>query len=259
MRLSHVLVASDLNPRYLESWPLVSRGWEEVAGLEPILVLVAPAPEVPSNLAQDPRVRVVDPLPEVHTAFQAQCIRLLYPALIEAPGAVLISDMELVPLDPAYFHRTVAGVDERFFAAYRGEVLFDRHEISIPYNAARPTTWAEIFRIDGVSEVKERLAAWAATVDYSGSRGGPGWYTDQLMLYETLIPWGERTARLWLMDDQFTGYSRLERDVLMRAGRLPDECRRRIRRRRYTDFDSCVPHRDFAALNEAVLELALDR
>src|SRR5690348_9948466 len=39
---THVLVASDLNPRYVDYWPLARRAWREVAGLEPILVLVAP-------------------------------------------------------------------------------------------------------------------------------------------------------------------------------------------------------------------------
>ena len=258
MTLSHVLVACDLNPRYLESWPLASRGWEEVTNLEPVLVLVADEAEAPEELRRDPRVHFFKPLHGVHTAFQAQCLRLLYPALLDAPGAVLISDMELVPMKPGYFHDTVAGLDERFFAAYRGEVLFDRREISMPYNAARPETWGDIFGVSTLDDVSTRLAEWAGGVSYAGVRGGSGWYTDQLTLYESLVRWDQTSGRLWLMDDQYTGYCRLERAELMGESELPERHRLGIREGRYTDFDSCVPHSSFATLNNAVLELVLE-
>jgi hypothetical protein len=258
MRLSHVLLGCDLNPRYLESWPLVSRAWEEVAQLEPVLVLVADEDAAPPGLVLDPRVRLFAPLPGVHTAFQSQCVRLLYPALVDAPGAVLISDMELVPMRPGYFHDAVAGVDERFFVPYRGDIFLHREEIAIPYNAARPETWAEIFGVGDQDDVHRRLAEWASGVSYEGVRGGSGWYTDQLVLYRTLLPWGEATGRLWLLDDQFTGYNRLERAEVEGEAEVPDEVRRKIRSRRYTDFNSCIPHSRFAGVNEAVLELALE-
>ncbi len=162
MRLSHALVACDLNPHYLESWRLVSRGWEEVTGLEPLLVLVADRAKAPPELLRDPRVHLFQPLPGLHTAFQAQCIRLLYPALLETSGAVLISDMELLPMQPGYFHDTVAGVDERFFVAYRGDAFLHRREMPISYNAARPETWSDIFGVRTLGDVSDRLTEWAA-------------------------------------------------------------------------------------------------
>jgi hypothetical protein len=258
MRLSHVLLGCDLNARYLESWPLVSRAWEEVAGLDPVLVLVADETAVPEWLRGDRRVRPFAPVEGVHTAFQSQCVRLLYPALLDAPGAVLISDMELVPMRPGYFHDSVAGIDERFFVPYRGDIFLHREEIAIPYNAARPATWAELFGIAGEEDVRRRLAGWAGGVSYEGVRGGSGWYTDQLVLYRTVLPWGEATGRLWLLDDQFTGYNRLERAEVEGAAEVPDRVRRNIRARRYTDFNSCIPHGTFAGVNETVLELALE-
>lgn len=252
-RLSRVLLACDLNPRYLESWPLAARGWEEVAGIEPMLVLVAGEQDAPAELLRDPRVRRFEPIDGIHTAFQAQCIRLLYPSLLDATGAVLISDMELVPARPEYFHDTVARIDERFFVAYRGEVLYDRGEISIPYNAARSETWAELFGVRGIDDVTDRLVEWAADVEYDGVRGGTGWYTDQHVLFRALGSWPKARERLWLMDDQYTGYHRLEREVLEEARTLTPELRRGIESGRYTDVNSCIPHSQFAELNEAVL------
>lgn len=255
-RLTHVLLASDLNPRYLESWELVRRAWPAVAGVEPVLVLVADAESAPRDLLDDPHVRLFEPLPGIHTAFQAQCIRLLYPALLDAAGAVLISDMELVPIDPRYFHAPLARLDDRFFVAYR-DVFLHRSMVSVPYNAARPETWREVFGVETPADVRARLREWSADIRYTGERGGPGWYTDQHVLYRLLMPWAERTDRLWMLDDDHTGFNRLERPEPPTADWLSDTVRRAILARRYTDYNSAVPHSEHRELNEPVLELAL--
>src|SRR5439155_14694275 len=65
MRLTHALVASDLNPRYLEFWPLVRRAWAEVAGIEAILVLIAEPADVPEAVRDDPPVLPLPPLPGI--------------------------------------------------------------------------------------------------------------------------------------------------------------------------------------------------
>lgn len=256
MQLTHVLVASDLNPNYLESWPLIRRAWPLIAGLEPVLVLVARREEAPPELLTDPQVRLFEPIEGVHTAFQAQCIRLLYPSLVETAGAVLISDMELVPMNPAYFHRSLTGIDKRCFVAYRGDLILDKGEIPMPFNAALPGTWAELFGVVDEAEVRARLSEWAAQTEYEGSRGGEGWFTDQRLLYRAAIPWGEATGRLWLLDEDFTRFSRLSRKELLDDPTVSAERRRLIRRRKYSDYNSCIPHGEYRERNELVLELA---
>jgi hypothetical protein len=256
LRLSHVLLACDLNPRYLEYWGLASRAWREIAGLEPVLVLVADAGDVPVDLRDDERVRVVDPVPGLHTAFQAQCIRLLYPALLDVRGAVLISDMEMLPMDARYFHRPLARLDRSFFVSYR-DVLLPRGEMALCYNASTPATWGEIFRVGDEGDVTARLREWGADLVYEGSRGGSGWFTDQLLLHRELLPWGTRTGRLWLLDDQYTGFRRLDRIDIEPQGRLTPEIERDILTRAYTDFHCLVPPDRFRDLNDQVVELAI--
>src|SRR5206468_3312792 len=78
-------------------WPAARRAWRELARLEPVLVVVGAPGDVPAELLDDPAVRIFEPVPSLHAAFQAQCIRLLYPALLEAEG-VVISDIDMVPL-----------------------------------------------------------------------------------------------------------------------------------------------------------------
>ncbi|MGI8421327.1 MAG: hypothetical protein ACR2MU_03560 [Gaiellaceae bacterium] len=257
LRLTHVLVSSDLEPRYLESWPLAARAWPAVAGLEPVLVLVAREAEVPAPLRDDPRVHVFEPLDGVHTAFQAQCVRLLYPALLQLDGAVLTADVDMLPANSRYFHRPVSRVDERHFVAYR-DVLLGSRQIPICYNAALPSTWAEVFTVESLADVRERLRVWAAGIEYAGRRAGPGWDTDQELLYRTLLDWAGRTRRAWILDDHYTGHRRLERAPIEKRRGLTDAERRGVRRGRYSDYHALPPTAELRVLNEQVVDAAAD-
>src|SRR5207253_2513000 len=146
---------------------LTRKAWEEIAGIEPLLLLIAEEDAVPAELRSDPRVRPFAPVSGLHTAFQAQCIRLLYPALVETTGAVLISDIDLFPLNPRYFHDPVARLDERFFVTYRDGRLA-RREVAMAFNAALPSTWGELFEVGDLSDVRSVLARWAERGDYDG-------------------------------------------------------------------------------------------
>ena len=256
LRLTHALVASDLNPLYLDFWPLVRRAWSEVAGLEPLLVLIAKQAQVPALLRDDPAVHVFTPVPDVHTAFQAQCIRLLYPAVLDIDGAVITSDADMVPMNRRYFHRPAARVEENHFVAYRDVLLGDR-QIPICYNAALPRTWADVFRIGSLEDVRARLSEWAAGVDYAGKRGGEGWATDQQILYQTLIDYRRGARKAWILDDRFTGFRRLERGTLWKQPELDRRQQRRIARGRYSDFHCVSPHSEARELNELAVELAV--
>ena len=254
MTVTNVVLASDLNPSYLDFWPLARRAWRDVAGLDPLLVLVARDEEVPPALRTDESVRVFAPLEGVHTAFQAQCIRLLYPALLDAPGAVLVSDIDLLPMNRSYWHEPVAALDATFFVAYR-DVLHHRRMVAIAFNAAEPATWRDLFEIETAGDVRTRLGEWAAGTVYDGVRGGRGWHTDQTLLYDRLRAWGTSNGRVWVLDDDFTSFHRLDRaDVERGLTRLQ---RQRIRARRYTDFHALVPHSEHRELNEEVARLAL--
>jgi hypothetical protein len=250
-RLVAALLASDLNPRYVECWPLAQRAWREILDVEATLVLVCRGEDAPAGLLGDPAVRLFEPLPGVPTSLQAQCIRLLYPALLDTDGAVILSDMELVPLSARYFRAPLAHLDERMFVAYR-DVVFSKRQMAIAYNAARPETWAAIFGISSEADVRERLFEWTLSLTYDGVRGGAGWYTDQKLLFSALERWPERGERLWVFDDAYTGFRRLDRHDL--DGRGPT--RRQlsaVRRGRYADFDSLVPYSEFASVNDQVL------
>jgi hypothetical protein len=257
MHLSHVLLACDTNAAYLNFWPLVRRAWEEIVHLDVVLVLVAEKDEAVDTPLDGSVVRFT-PLPEIHTTFQAQCIRLLFPALVETSAAVLISDIDLLPVRPSYFHAPIAPLDERVFVAYR-DVLLPRDEVMIPYNAARPETWADVFGVTDLDDVRARLQEWAETIRYDGVRGGAGWYTDQRVLHERLFAWHERTGRAWVLDDDYCGYRRLPRWRLEQQGGVTPQQARDLASRRYSDSDWVIPFAEHEELNRKLLALALQR
>lgn len=257
MRLTHALVASDLNAGYVDFWPLVRRAWREVAGLEAVLVLVADSEQVPAALLADDQVRLFEPVDRLYTAFQAQCIRMLYPALLETEGAVLTADVDMLPLSRDYFHRPVSRVGERDFVAYR-DVLLPIAQIPICYNAALPETWCELFDVHTSDDVRSRLATWGNDLAFDGVRGGAGWDTDQEILYRTLLRFGAETRRVWLLDDRYTGFRRLERAELRKPRLLNAPQARRLRRGGYSDYHA-LPQAEFRELNEQILALAAAR
>jgi len=254
--LERVLLACDLNTDYLDFWPSTRRAWQEIVGLQVSLLLVAEARAIPPELRGDPDVIQFEPVKGIHTAFQAQCLRLLYPATMKTKGAVLISDLDLYPLRHAYFHEPVRLLDERFFVVYR-DARVSREEFDMVFNAALPSTWADVFGVSTLEDVRAELRRWADGLVYDGRRGWEGWYTDQRTLYRKLLSWPSRTERLWVLDDQYCRFRRLERVELENESGLEPQRIRGIRRGRYSDFSCFVPYRDHRKINDRVLEIAL--
>lgn len=251
------MVASDLHPSYSGLWPLARRAWIELGRLEPILVLVADPGTVPEALQADPAVHVFEPIPGLHTAFQAQCIRLLYPALVETNGAVVVSDVDMVPLSEHYLARPAAQVREDHFVAYR-DVLLELGEMPICYNAARPATWSSIFSVRDLDDVRSGLSAWAEDVSYAGVHGGAGWTTDQRILHRTLLERGRRARDVWILDDYYTRFRRLERAYVEKWRELSLAARNGIAHRRFTDFHLLPADSELAHLNVEAIELAIE-
>ena len=255
LELSHALLAVDLNPAYAALWHVAKRAWTEIAGVDPLLVLVAERNAVPDELASDPAVRIFEPEPSLHTAFQAQCIRLLYPALLGSARGVITSDVDMVPMSPGYFHRPLRNIDARHFVCYRDDTL-PLGELPICYNAALPATWASIFGIADLDDVRACLRRWADGVDY-GPRGSRGWTTDQRTLYRILLERGLRERDVWILDDYYTGYRRLERAYVEKWGRVPEPSRELIAKRAYSDFHLLSADDERASLNDAIVDLAI--
>ena len=197
LRLNTVLLACNENPKYLDFWPAARRAWNEVVGVRCVLIYVGDS--IPAHLQGDPDVVLFEPIAEWPTATQAQCVRLLYPALIECAGAVAINDIDMAPLRRDYYVDGFARHRADQFVSLRG--IDDAcKQVSMCDVAAAPATWGEMFGVRTLADVHARLREWAAANPADGVHGmdgGTGWCTDQLEFYKTVVAWRrDRPARV---------------------------------------------------------------
>jgi hypothetical protein len=257
MKITCAVVASDDNPLYIQFWPSVKRAWREVVGIPVKLILVAE--KVPDEWKDDPDIILFAPIPEIHSAFIAQCVRLFYPALLgEAAGeegGIVISDMDMIPTSRAYYHASVADCPDEAFVNYRDEI-YGGQEYPMCYNAALPAVWGNVFGITSLQDIKDKLQALYATTTYTGEHGGLGWGTDQLYLRRVLSEWQTKSDhnQLVLLRDFQTGFRRLDRidgDILhLSAGR-----KILIQNHAYGDFHMLRPYEQYKSINDEILDL----
>ena len=206
MKLSCVLVACNENTHYLDFWPVVKEAWWKVVGVPCVMIYVGDF--LPEHLKNDPSVIFFRAIHQWPTATQAQMIRLLYPALLKCDGAVMISDMDMIPLQKNFFLKGFEQFNDNQFVSLRG-IDEQERQIYMCYVGATPTMWRELFDIHSVTDVGNRLIQFSMKYPSNGRHGGQGWCSDQLELYnkikitqeiypETigLVPWTKEISRI---------------------------------------------------------------
>jgi len=186
MNVSCVLVACNESTRYLDFWPIVKTAWWGIVKLPCIMVYVGDT--LPESLQNDPAVRFFKAIPNWPTATQAQCIRLLYPALLKTSGAVMISDMDILPLQADCFIHGFEQFTSNQFVSLRG-IDEQEKQVYMCYVGATPSTWSDLFNIQTEEDIRNKLLEWSTIYPSDGNHGGKGWCTDQIELYKRVKEW----------------------------------------------------------------------
>ena len=160
----------------------------------------------------------------VDTCFTAQIIRLFYPALLQSSDFVLISDIDMIPLNRKYYENVDATKEQ--FICYRSDCLGDTNMYPICYNAAVPKKWSEIFQIFSPQHIEDQITYIYGRIQYNG-RNNHFWYTDQFHLHYII---SQRKDVLFLTDIQNKYYRLPYRDCT-----LPDFSKR-IQNGVYNDY-----------------------
>jgi hypothetical protein len=189
MKLSCALVACNDNPHYLDFWPIVKKAWWDIVGIPCIMIYVAET--IPDSLKADPAVIHFQPIQGWPTATQAQVIRLLYPALLKTDGAVMLSDMDMIPMQAKFFHDGFASFQPDQFVSLRG-IDDAQRQIYICYVGATPQTWRDLFGIRTLEDIKILMSQWAKHNPADGHYDGIGWCLDQQILYLVIKTWQEQ-------------------------------------------------------------------
>lgn len=254
MKLTCALIACNLNPLYFDFWPMIKRAWKEIVGIRVKCILVAE--KKPEGFEEDEDLILFPPFDGISDAFISQCIRLLYPALLEEEG-VIISDADMIPTCRWWYHDTVASYDSNHFITYR-MVLEYCQEVPMCYNAASSKVWGELFRISSIEDIKSLLRVWWKQVSYDGIHGGLGWNTDQRILWMYLHAYFQGdNAGLWIkMKDHETNFQRLCRSYPeLRSWNLSESTIHNIINHKYADYHMLRPQSLHKLKNEKIYEL----
>jgi len=202
MKIGTIVTATDLNPLYCDFVPNFVKAWKAVIPEADVRIVLV-ADEIPEALMPWAEHLVLfKPIPGMLTAFQAQCIRLLYPREVTRDEGVLITDMDMLPGNRRYYVDSVAGIGSEAFVVYR-DVCFPG-EIAMCYNAGHPSTWTSMF---GSEPTETVLRSWYPS-DYDGAHGGVGWGTDQIKFKQIWDAW---TGTKVVLNDTITQFFRLDR------------------------------------------------
>lgn len=203
MKIGTIVTATDLNPLYSEFIPNFIKAWGSVIPEADVRIVLI-AEEIPESLLPwKSNLVLFKPIEGIHTAFQAQCIRLLYPREVTRDEGVLITDMDMLPGNRTYYVDSVSSLSSDAFIVYR-DVCFPG-EIAMCYNVARPSIWSGVFGSEPSDVVLRR---WYQGTGYDGNHGGVGWGTDQVIFKKLFDEWSGKKI---VLNDTITSFTRLDR------------------------------------------------
>jgi hypothetical protein len=233
MKLSCVLVSCNENTHYLNFWPIVKQAWWNICKVPCLMVYIGN--EKPEELKDDAAVILWKPIEGWPTATQAQVIRILFPALLKCDGAVLLSDMDIMPLQKEFFLDSLATFSDDMFVSLRG-IDEGEKQIYICYVAATPKTWSEVFGIKTSDDIYNTMKELSMKNRSDGMHGGTGWCTDQLVLYEKVKEWIHKKPGRYGEIPWTREIPRLDRGYLGEWIPMRPETEKKLTERGYIDF-----------------------
>lgn len=212
MKIDIVLTACNDNSYYYNLYPYVYKVWKKRFNLDLHMIFIydKDIDLLPSVLTPYKEfITIFKPIPNMNTCYIAQLIRLLYPCLIPNSN-ILITDIDIIPISHNYFIDSIKDILDNKFITWTNRYL-DNKMYAICYNLANTSTWKKIFNINTINDINNFLISKYNSA-YSGQKNCPGWYTDQLVLFEyvnNVNNVNNFSNDLIVLQDDLIGYNRL--------------------------------------------------
>ena len=188
---------------------------------------------------------------KMHTSFISQHIRLLYPALLK--GNILITDIDLFPLNRQYFINNIKKYDNNMFICFN-QICGQKHdELPMAYNIANAKTWSEIFNIQSLNDIYNYLHFHYNKIQYNLNNGN-GWYSDQKNLFTYITKWDKKNKRFLCLNDNNTHFCRLDRNYFNPTD-FNHDFQKKIKFGLYTDYHALRPYQDHKHITDTIIHL----
>jgi len=251
MKLDCVLTAVNDNDMYLDFIPIFVRTWNKLYPHVDVKIILI-AHEIPVQFQDyEKNIILFEPVNNVFTGFTSQYIRLLYPCILNYKNGILITDMDILPMNKTYYTSTIFPYDNNNFIYLRDHDTCYK-QIAMCYNVATPKTWSEIFEISSVEDIRSRLLTVFEDNNIDDGINKAGWNIDQKHLYTRVLEWNKKTGNYISLKDTETGFNRLDRsNVNIRNERT----RSNISQGLYNDYHCLRPMSKYEKTNNEIVDL----
>ena len=228
MQLGTVVSACNRNPEYICYVPLFIETWQLLFPEIQVKVVLISNTLPRQLLKYKHNIILFDPIPEVSTAFTTQIIRILYPALLPTDSGVLITDIDMIPLNRDYYIKGLDSYSDNVFIVYNN--CFEPSQYSICYNLATPKTWSRVFHIQTLQDVEQRIQLLSK--GYHDSKDHETWYTDQVYLRTFVDLYPDKVV----VKQSTQGFKRLDRCFVDQIISNMDYVYNSLYNKEYTDY-----------------------
>ena len=254
MILDCVVTACNNNPLYIEFIPYFIKAWKKLYPNVDVKVILI-SHNIPSDLVDyESNLILFEPLENISTAFISQYIRLLYPAILDYSNGILITDIDIIPMNRTYYTKNIENISNDKFI-YLRDVLLDHNQIAMCYNVGLNVIWKEIFQINNIDDIINRIKLIYNSIEYIDGHGNTGWCTDQLDFYNYVMNWNNKTNNFVVLSDKNTGYCRLDRYELEKLGMLPSILYSHINNGTFSDYHCLRPFYQYKEVNNFIYDL----
>lgn len=213
MKLDCILTATNDNPLYLDFVPLFIKTWKKLYPTVDVIIILI-SKKIPHELlSYKDNIILFEPIDNVLTSFTAQFIRLLYPCILNYKNGVIITDMDMIPMNRTYYTENIKSFDNNKFIYFRENVLFEHKQLAMCYNVAVPKIWKDIFKINSLEDIKNQIKVISQNNIIREGHGNIGWSIDQLVLYKIVMEWNSKTNNLICLKEKETKFKRLDRNT----------------------------------------------
>lgn len=163
-------MGSNLNPLYLDFWPIVAKVWKEVFNIIPVLGLIS---DEESEMYDDGNGLVIKlkSIEGYDNGLLSQLVRLYLPKYLN--GNCIVSDIDMIPLSKKYFIDDLEQYSDDDFIIMSSHhyQIINTNQYPMCYVAGNDTTFKKLFTLND---------DWETFIKKIPHQG---WYTDQHHLY----------------------------------------------------------------------------
>lgn len=249
MKLDCILTSVNENPLYLDFVPIFIKTWNKLyPDVDVIIILIAK--NIPDNLLLFKKnIILFEPIENVLTSFTSQFIRLLYPCILNYKNGVLITDMDILPMNNTYYTKNIIEYDNNKFIYYREDRLLSIKQIAMCYNIATPQIWKDVFKINSLDDIILSIKNVNDNNTIKEGHNNLGWSIDQQTLYNKVYEWNKKTNNFVCL--KRNGFNRLNRNNI----KWNNNTKSNIANGKYTDYHCCRPMSKYYDMNWQIYNL----